>query len=352
MAIVVPDGLLQNSSVGYVRAWLASCAEPLAVVSLPQETFIPFGTGIKTSVLFLRKKPGRGRARVFMARMNKVGYDVKGQPTHKRSDEGNVLLMKGLPILDDDVQLVTESYQSFSARRQLEETESVFTVPRKVLNSRLDVEHYLPSDLDLVERLGNRDSKALGELVDIVGEMDRFRIQGEQEIRYIAISDIDARTMQVVAQQTMKAHEAPSRASYRLREGDIITAVSGASTGTRKHVSAVITQDEDGAICSNGLAVLRNIRGIHPYYLLAFMGTEQFLRQVRRMRTGHAIPSITTQDLGRVLVPIVSEKEQERIATEVARLLNLRREALILRRQLVEATEGLFTKSTQPKQGP
>ncbi|MGH9427843.1 MAG: HsdM family class I SAM-dependent methyltransferase, partial [Terriglobia bacterium] len=51
MAVVLPDGLLQNVSSGYVRAWLRANAQVLSVVSIPQEAFVPYGTGIKTSLL-------------------------------------------------------------------------------------------------------------------------------------------------------------------------------------------------------------------------------------------------------------------------------------------------------------
>ncbi|RME89608.1 MAG: restriction endonuclease subunit M/S, partial [Anaerolineae bacterium] len=44
MAIVLPDGLLQNISSTYLRFWIRSQARILAVVSIPQEAFIPYGT--------------------------------------------------------------------------------------------------------------------------------------------------------------------------------------------------------------------------------------------------------------------------------------------------------------------
>ena len=57
MGIVIPDGDLTNSTLGYLRQWIKNKARILAVVSLPQETFIPHGAGVKASVLFLQKLP-------------------------------------------------------------------------------------------------------------------------------------------------------------------------------------------------------------------------------------------------------------------------------------------------------
>lgn len=55
LAIVVPDGLLTNSTSQYVRDWLVEKFRILAVASLPQHTFAHVNAGVKSSVLFLRK---------------------------------------------------------------------------------------------------------------------------------------------------------------------------------------------------------------------------------------------------------------------------------------------------------
>ena len=56
LAIVIPDGILTNASMQYVRNWLIDKFRILAVVSLPQATFMSTGAGVKSSVLFLRKR--------------------------------------------------------------------------------------------------------------------------------------------------------------------------------------------------------------------------------------------------------------------------------------------------------
>lgn len=54
LAIVVPDGILTNSSSQYVRDWLIEKFRILAVVSLPQHTFAHVKAGVKSSILFLK----------------------------------------------------------------------------------------------------------------------------------------------------------------------------------------------------------------------------------------------------------------------------------------------------------
>ncbi len=55
MAIVVPDGILTNSSMQYVRDYISDTFRIVAVISLPQTAFLANGAGVKSSVLFLKK---------------------------------------------------------------------------------------------------------------------------------------------------------------------------------------------------------------------------------------------------------------------------------------------------------
>lgn len=55
MGIVLPDSVTTNSTTHYVRDFIRKHFKILAIVSLPKETFMPSGTGVKTSLLFLKK---------------------------------------------------------------------------------------------------------------------------------------------------------------------------------------------------------------------------------------------------------------------------------------------------------
>ncbi len=55
LAIVIPDGILTNSSLQYVRDHIEEIFRIIAVVSMPQTAFTATGAGVKSSVLFLKK---------------------------------------------------------------------------------------------------------------------------------------------------------------------------------------------------------------------------------------------------------------------------------------------------------
>ncbi|MGH7699014.1 MAG: HsdM family class I SAM-dependent methyltransferase, partial [Gemmatimonadales bacterium] len=123
MAIVLPDGILQNPSAGYVRKWVLDHLKALAVVSLPQETFVPFGTGIKTSLAIFEKPAAAGtrsaeesRSSVFFARVEQIGYDVKGNPVFERDEHGRILTNgDGQPRIAEDVTRIAQLFADHSA---------------------------------------------------------------------------------------------------------------------------------------------------------------------------------------------------------------------------------------------
>ena len=90
-AVVLPDGILTNSSLQGVRHWLLHHFQLLGVVSLPQFAFSHYDAGVKASIVFLRKLE-RGETvsddePIFMAMADNIGYDATGRKTFEMSVE-------------------------------------------------------------------------------------------------------------------------------------------------------------------------------------------------------------------------------------------------------------------------
>jgi len=90
-AIVLPDGILTNSSLQGVRDWLLAHFQLLAVVSLPQFAFAHYDAGVKASIVFLRRLKNGERvpddAPIFMALVENIGYDATGRKTFQVTPE-------------------------------------------------------------------------------------------------------------------------------------------------------------------------------------------------------------------------------------------------------------------------
>lgn len=92
IAIVLPDSVLSNKNTSFVREWLSRNVSVKAVISLPNETFSPFGANIKTSVLILVKEPPSAGNKVFLCELDDVGYDSSGRPSGNTTSIENVAL--------------------------------------------------------------------------------------------------------------------------------------------------------------------------------------------------------------------------------------------------------------------
>ena len=84
-AVVLPDGILTNSSLQGVRHWLLNHFQLLAVVSLPQFAFSHYDAGVKASIVFLRRladgESVPDNVPIFMALTDNIGYDAAGRKT-------------------------------------------------------------------------------------------------------------------------------------------------------------------------------------------------------------------------------------------------------------------------------
>jgi len=100
MAMVIPNGILNNPSLEYVRAWLLTNAQLIAVVDMQRDLFQP-KNDTQTSMVLIRRfskeekllaESGNINYPVFMAVAEKIGHDKRGITIYKRDAEGNEIL--------------------------------------------------------------------------------------------------------------------------------------------------------------------------------------------------------------------------------------------------------------------
>ena len=85
MGIVLPEGILNNLKLKYVREYIMTETNIKAVISLPSVTFRPYGAGPKASILFLQKKKYAGdkQGDILMAEIENIGYTASGKKESK-----------------------------------------------------------------------------------------------------------------------------------------------------------------------------------------------------------------------------------------------------------------------------
>ena len=148
LAIVLPDSILSNPSLAFIRYWILRKTRVIASIDLPRESFQPY-VGTKTSVLFLEKKLNQvitdeeqtGQMigyDVYMAIAENVGHDKRGNPIYRRTPEGEEVLVEterefigvigkrkfkeirkiSEPIKNDDLPMITSSFKDWWNKRK------------------------------------------------------------------------------------------------------------------------------------------------------------------------------------------------------------------------------------------
>jgi type I restriction enzyme M protein len=82
LCMVLPDSILINKSLQYVRNFILEETQILAIVSLPDFTFSHYGANVKSSLLFARIKNDNeicGNYDIFLANAESVGYTAAGK---------------------------------------------------------------------------------------------------------------------------------------------------------------------------------------------------------------------------------------------------------------------------------
>ena len=86
LAIVIPDGILTNSSLQYVRDIIEEWFRIVAVVSMPQDAFKANGAGVKSSVLFLKKWTKEQSQKILDTKL-KLQEQIKSAANYKATVE-------------------------------------------------------------------------------------------------------------------------------------------------------------------------------------------------------------------------------------------------------------------------
>jgi type I restriction enzyme M protein len=123
VGILLPDGLLGNPSDEYVRSWILTHCQVIAVVDLPIEPFKVTGKEYKltpalSSFLLLRRRSDEELMRseypeywTFMAIADRAGVDPRGKPIFQRAADGAELVFDETVIervrVADDIQTRT-----------------------------------------------------------------------------------------------------------------------------------------------------------------------------------------------------------------------------------------------------
>jgi len=165
MAIVLPQGLLNNTSAEYIRRFIIEEARILAVVGLHVNTFKPH-TGTKTSVLFLRKYTEEEKEKIQQIRLK---YEGEWEKFLENLKEKYQHLSWDSPVDEEEI---PEELRSF--------LETYFESREEI--GELSTEETEVEETDATED-ENRGKKPLAVLIQEKSELEEVLREKEEELR-------------------------------------------------------------------------------------------------------------------------------------------------------------------------
>ncbi|MEM3829425.1 MAG: N-6 DNA methylase [Conexivisphaerales archaeon] len=293
LGIVLPDSILTNTSLQYVRDFILNKCKILAVISLPQHAFVPSGASVKSSLLFLEKTQYKKNYKVFMAVAKHIGFDARGEDDK------------------DDLIDIINDWEVFRCGN--EKLKKSFIVGNEDL-----ITNFSPDKFIFYSNNKNWQTKTLLELCDgeiFTGKTPPRKLYTNSGHKILKVRDLtnkgidwDNNERAFVSENFFEKNQ-----NIELQENDILI-ISAAHhpkyIGQKVDIiDSIPERYKNGVLCSAEIMVIRvNPMHIDPYYVLLFLKTNDGYKSIQsciRGQTAHIYP----KDIKNIKIPIPPKNE-------------------------------------------
>lgn len=275
--IVIPQGILTNRNLARVRDYIKRRAQILAVIELPDWAFIPSGTSVRGSLLFIRKlEQVPDNYDVFMKRVGNIGFTSTGRPTDENDFPGTI-----------------EEFQQQDRR---------YLVPVAEIEDRFDAKFYIPEHRSIIALFQSNPKHKLVKLSEIgtfYTEKVNPHLKPNEYIDLIETSCVDPETLTITPKRIL-GRDSNYTSLRRTRAGDILISRRRAYRGA----IVVVPPELDGALAIPEFSVLRLRNEYDPDYVAEILRSSQFLQLMTIYSTGEMSGRIAEKDLRRLQIPI------------------------------------------------
>lgn len=303
MAIIIPDGILTNTTLKYVRDFILQKFEIEAIFSLPQVTFAHYGAGLKSSILLLRKRKPTEKIidnNVFCSIINQVGYDSTGR--------------KGKSELFN----LAKEFKQFKIDPSIYEHNTYVKKISQLNNNRLDSYYYSPLFEDIIKEIKKSKHPLLplkSVCVDILNGSTPAKEDYSESLsdpKIIKVATLKRGKVNFDFVQNVKPDAISDK---KVDEGDILILSSAHQAeylGKNPCIVEIPAELKDEAVSFVGELI--NIKAdknkINPYYLLQLFNTKNYfllINREKRGQTSHLYP----KDMKTILVPVPKNMQEQ-----------------------------------------
>ena len=275
--IVIPQGIFTNRNLARVRDYIKRHSQILAVIELPDWAFIPSGTSVRGSLLFIRKLAQvPAEYPMFMKRVKNIGFTSTGRPTDK-----------------NDFPETIEEFRQGDPR---------YLVPITEVQDRIDAKFYIPEHRRIVALFQNNPKHRLVKLSEIgtfYTERVNPHLNPDGDIDLIETSCVDPETL-TISPKRIKGRDSNYTSLKRLRGGDILISRRRAYRGA----IVIVPPELDGALAIPEFSVLRLHEGYDRDCVVELLRSPQFLQLMTIYSTGEMSGRIAEKDLRKLQIPL------------------------------------------------
>lgn len=211
-------------------------------------------------------------------------------------------------------------------------------------SGRMDAEYFSPRYQSALAILG-KDGLTIRDIADLAQRRFRPEMMKKQgTFRYIEISSLQGDG--VADAESVELSAAPSRAQWIVEPNDVLTS----TVRPIRRLSALISQQQAGYVCSSGFAVLRPKQdsiGVEPEVLLTFLRLPIVCEILDLHTTASMYPAIATNRLMAIPISIPKRQVRDQVVSSVRAALKTRAEASKLVAEATAQVEELVLKGAR-----
>jgi type I restriction enzyme M protein len=303
--IVIPEGIIFQSGTAY-KSLRKSLVEKylVGVISLPSGVFQPY-SGVKTSILILDKELSQKTDKIFFGKVDNDGFELGAQ---RRENEKN-----DLPILTKEV---TE-YLGGLRNGKVVDSEKLTYVPKEQILGSSDIglsyDRYSLKDV----RTSSFPIVRIGDVCEMINgyAFKSEELKNNEELGLLPVIKIGNLTRDgKIDTEGIQYHSYnDSLKKYLLQKGDILVAMTGATTGK---VSII---ESEGFLLNQRVGSIRiNIDGrIINNYLKQILFSNHFYQFCQSNAGGGAQGNISPSQILDYEIPLPPIEVQEEIVSEL-----------------------------------
>jgi len=338
VAIIIPDGILANINLQYIREWIFDQARVFAIVSLPRETFKHIGTTAKTSIIFMQKfnkEQTFGSTKnlpIFMASADYVGINHAGE---------------------NDLPEISRGFKKFRQGKRIKEGHSSPMVTRATGEDvlkvhRLDPEYWDPKYKKMIRVMKkNHKVKSFEDFISfityggiLVGRKRKFAPKGVYYVNQINVRNTGVDLF--LKTRYISKKDRRNQSKYKPLKQDILFNRDQIGTIGR----CFVFMEETAHYAVNDHVDIIRVQNINSYYVAIFLLTQYGQKQIERLSSGvSGIVGITFPQIKSIQIPILPDIVQKDIEREYKKMSRWHNKAMDVKKKLIEG--GLSNKEAE-----